>query len=431
MVLRVTRCRLRLLAGTVALAAVLSLGVGTSEARPTARSDAVTISMLALYTGQAGYELLIPNFERVYPNITVNITYAPSNAVLYQLELTELAAGDAPDLIVTFPGCGTPISICTLAQAGDLMPLIKAPWAKRSLPLVISASKYGQGLFAFEPNVLPFAVFTNDGLFKQLGLKVPQTFSQLLNVCQKAKAAGTAAVILGGATGGSQVSGLITALAVANVYANDRHWAAELRAGKVTFDGTSGWQEALQEFVEMNNVGCFQPFATATSVTSADTLFAQGQGLMLPYWTSAKGTIDASDPQFAYTAHPFPGAAGPTTNLHFGLSVSVNAHSSAENQAAAQTFIDFLARPKQNALFAQATGGLTQYEFLKEQFPEWMSTIAPLFKPHEYVNDPTQSWWNANVLLTLQQDTTGLITGQSTTDSVLQAMDAAWQQGPS
>ena len=34
----------------------------------------------------------------------------------------------------------------------------------------------------------------------RLGLKVPQSFSQLLGVCQKAKADGTAAVILPGAS---------------------------------------------------------------------------------------------------------------------------------------------------------------------------------------------------------------------------------------
>jgi len=60
-----------------------------------------------------------------------------------------------------------------------------------------------------------------------------------------------------------------------------------------------------------------------------------------------------------------------------------------------------------------------------------MSSFATVFKQHEYVNDPTQSCWNANTDLALQQDAIGLITGQSTIDSVLQAMDAAWQQGPS
>ena len=109
----------------------------------------------------------------------------------------------------------------------------------------------------------------------------------------------------------------------------------------------------------------------------------------------------------------------------------MNAHSSAQNQAAAQAFIDFVARPKQNALVAQVSGGLTQYEFLKQQLPSFMPALAPVFKQHAWVVDPTQNWWNADVLATLQQDDVGLFTGQETPDSILQAMDAAWKQGPS
>jgi raffinose/stachyose/melibiose transport system substrate-binding protein len=352
--------------------------------------------------------------------------------VLFQLETTELAAGNAPDLIVTFPGCGTPISMCALAKPGYLAPMVEKPWVKWSLPLVTSGTKYGQGLFGFELNVNPFVIFTNDGLFKRLGLAIPQTFSQLLDVCRKAKAAGTAAAIFGGATATS-VQFLITELVIATLYGKDKQWAGALRAGKVTFAGTLGWRQALQEFIDMNNAGCFQPGATGTSATSADALFAQGQGLMLPYVTTAKGVIDAANPQFTYTAHPFP--AGSTSSertnyLHFGLSVSINAHSSPQAQAAAQTFIDFIARPKQNALFSQATGGLTQYQFLKGPLPDWMASLEPAFKQRQYVTDPTQTWWNANVLLVLQSDGIGLITGQRSIDDVLNAMDVAWKQGP-
>ena len=49
------------------------------------------------------------------------------------------------------------------------------------------------------PTVALDGLFTNDTLFKKLGLKIPQTFSQLLDVCRKAKAAGTVRVILAGA----------------------------------------------------------------------------------------------------------------------------------------------------------------------------------------------------------------------------------------
>jgi hypothetical protein len=59
-----------------------------------------------------------------------------------------------------------------------------------------------------------------------------------------------------------------------------------------------------------------------------------------------------------------------------------------------------------------------------------MSAFTPIFNRREYVLNPQQSWWNANVMLALEQDGIGLITGQESIDDVLNAMDAAWKQGP-
>jgi raffinose/stachyose/melibiose transport system substrate-binding protein len=422
--------RVRFVALAVALA-VIVLGVGASEARPTG-NDHLTITMLVGAT-QPEFEVLIPNFERVYPNITVDSTYASSQMALYQLETTELAAGNAPDVLQTAPGCGTPISICVLAKAGYLAPMIKAPWTRWSLPLVTSLSKYGQGLFAFLTTVGPEGVFTNNDLFKKLSLKVPQTFPQLLTLCQRAKAAGTAALILDGANM-SEFQMLIVDLAVADVYWQDKSWPAELKAGRVTFEGTPGWHQALQQVIDMNNAGCFQPGAVGTSNTAAYAEFAQGQGLMLADTSGQKGVIDAASPQFGYSFYPFPGGTSADetrTLVNMGAGLGVNAHSSPENQAAAQTFIDFIARPKQNALYAKIKGSITQYQFLHGQLQPFMSSFAPVFADHNYVMNPAQTWWNANVALTLGQDEVGLLTGQSTVDGILSAMDAAWQQGPS
>ena len=413
------------------MAAVLSFGVGASEARPAGGSGQVTISMLGNYLYAQAYDVLIPNFERAYPNITVTITYA-TPAVLAQLETTELAAGNAPDLLTTAPGCGLQNAMCVVAKSGYLAPMIKKPWVKWSLPLVTSLEKYGQGLFGFTQTVAAEGIFTNDERFRQLGLTIPRTFSQLLALCQKEKAAGTAAVIFQGASGVS-VASLIEDLAVATVYGKDKQWGAELKAGKVSFDRSPGWHQALQEFIDLNNAGCFQPGATGTSTPSAEAGFANGQSLMLIGASLFKATLDAANPQFSYSFHPFPGGSDPnqtSTYIVIGTSVSVNAHSSAPNQAAAQTFVDFIGRPKQNALYAQITGGITQYDFLRGQIPPFMSSFATVFKQHEYVVAPDASWWNPNVALALEQDGIGLITGQLTIDDVLNAMDAAWKQGP-
>ena len=424
--------RFPLLAGSVAAAAVLSLGVGASQARPQRAGGQVTISMLVTTNTQPAFDVLIPNFERVFPNITVNATYVASGPVVYQLETTELAAGNAPDLLDASPGCATPISVCVLAKAGDLAPMIKKPWTRWSLPLVTSLSKYGPGLFTFLTTVGPQGMFTNNALFDKLGLKVPQTFSQLLELCQQAKADGTVALV-SDAAAAQDFASLITDLAVATVYAEDKSWPAELKAGSVTFDGTPGWHQALQEVIDMNNAGCFQPGASGTSQASAIAEFAQGQGLMIPLNSGIKSLIDAASPQFSYSSYPFPGgttADQTRTFLNMGVGLGVNAHSSPQNQAAAQTFIDFIGRPKQDALYAQIKGSLTQYQFLHKQIPAFMTSFATVFADHEYVINPYQTWWNPNVLLALEQDDVGLLTGQSTVDSVLSAMDTAWKQGP-
>jgi raffinose/stachyose/melibiose transport system substrate-binding protein len=417
------------LAFAVLAGAFFAPGVGASQARP-AGGDAITISMVAFSTNQPAFQILIPNFERVYPNITVNATYAAS-ATAVPLEATELAAGTAPDLITTFPGCGTPASVCQLAKAGDLAPLVNVPWAKRSPALVTSISKFGKALYVFEPQIAPWGVFTNDALFAKLGLKVPQTFSRLLAVCRKAKNAGTSALIFDGGMG-PDVGMLIRALALPTVYAADKHWTAELRAGTVTFDGSAGWRQALQEFVDMNNAGCFQPGVTGTTPAGAEAEFAAGQGLMLVNYSGIKGAIDVLQPQFGYSFAPFPGGTSPgqaTTLLHTSSGLSINAHSTAQAQAAALAFINFIARPKQNALYTQVTGGVTSYQFLKGQIPSFMSGFAPVFAQGRYVPDPSASWSNANVVTPLTQ-AIGLITGQASIDDILNAMDAAWKQAP-
>ena len=154
---------------------------------------------------------------------------------------------------------------------------------------------------------------------------------------------------------------------------------------------------------------------------------------MFPIGSQNKGTIAANSPQFSYSFHPFPTAASPTettTIISLLQALSVNAHSSARNQAAAQTFIDFVARQHQNATFTGLTGGLSGYQFLKRRIPAFMSSMAPVFAKQAYVINPVASWWNGSTVLALQQNQIGLITGQRSIDDVLKAMDAAWKIGP-
>ena len=414
-----------------AAACVGLLALGPGDAR-SAKRGPVTLSLLAPVTSQPAYSLMIQDFERAHPNITIDATFTPTAATLYQLETTELAAGNAPDLLQIYPGCGTPISICKLAKAGYLAPMIGKAWAKSIDPRVLSYSKYGPSLFTFEADVVFDGLLTNDTMFRKLGLKVPQTFPQLLGFCQKAKAAGTIPLLLT-AQGSNTLQQLIADIALTTVYAKDKQWGRELRAGKVTFESTHGWHQALQEVVDMNNAGCFQQGPAATTGPSGDAIFAQGNTLAYAMVTSHKGAIDAGNPQFAYSQSPFPAAndtSKTVVELHLPPAISVNAHSSTQNQAAAQTFVDFVARPDQGALFAKINGGLSEAQLRSGAFPAYLSSFAPLFKQRRYGINPIETWWNASVGNALTTYGTGLLTGQTSIDDVLKAMDAAWKLGP-
>jgi raffinose/stachyose/melibiose transport system substrate-binding protein len=274
-------------------------------------------------------------------------------------------------------------------------------------------------------------MFTNDDLFKKLGLKVPQTFGQLLSLCRRAKTLGTAAIIF--SSDAQEDSNLIADLAVATLYGRNKRWPADLRAGKVSFTATPGWRGALKAFVDLNANGCFQPGVTGTSAAAAHAQFALGRGLIDATVSTNKGVIDAGSPRFAYSYHPFPGGTAPgqaTTFINIQAGFAVNMHASPQNQVAAQTFLDFIARPKQNALFARINGGLTQYQFLHRQLPAFMSAYSEVLTKNAYVVNPQQTWWNPYVLLALQQNQIGLLTGQRSIDDVLNAMDAAWKKGP-
>lgn len=95
---------------TLLVIACVLLGVALpGDARP-ARSGAVTITFLANSSDQPAWQVLIPNFERVYPSITVQATYA-SSATMNQIEPIELGSGSGPDVLSTQPGRGSTISV--------------------------------------------------------------------------------------------------------------------------------------------------------------------------------------------------------------------------------------------------------------------------------------------------------------------------------
>ena len=180
-----------------------------------------------------------------------------------------------------------------------------------------SFDKFGKALFAFTPTSRLYGVFTNDDLFKSSGLKMPETFPQLLDVCRKAKAAGTVAIDAPRRQRDRRHVPPHRAWRCRTCTRRTRSSSRSRRRGKATFAGNAGWRRALQEFIDMNAAGCFQPGAAGTSGAAAAAQFAQGQGLMFPAITNMKG-LDRrrATRQFTVSHHLFPGGTERERDAH-------------------------------------------------------------------------------------------------------------------
>ena len=328
---------------------------------------------------------------------------AHDRAELRSWRPTELAAGNAPDLLATRRRAAARRS----RSASSRRPAYLAPTREGAVAEAVAPARDLREqvrtgtLRASSPTVSPFGIFTNDTLFKKLGLTVPQTFSQLLGVCQKAKADGTSAMVLGAARAGRRAQ-LISDLAIATVYGKDKHWAAELKAGKVTFDGTPGWHQALQEFVDMNNAGCFEPGPGRDDEHRRGRPVRPGQSLMMVNLSTHEGHVDAAEPAVHLLLPSVPGRNRPE---HRRRTSSASAPAQRQRtrerrrtRRRRRTFIDFIARPKQDALYAQIVGGPHAVRVPEGADPaRHVRASTPVVQAARVRHEPVQTWWNADV----------------------------------
>ena len=108
-----------------------------------------------------------------------------------------------------------------------------------------------------------------------------------------------------------------------------------------------------------------------------------------------------------------------------GNMVGINA--TTKHATEAKTFIRFLSRPKQAALYAKVSGGNSYYDVLKGIVPPYMKNLAPLFKAKKVIWAPQTYWPNPSLNpVVLGTGVQGLFTGQKTVDDLLKSLDFLW-----
>jgi raffinose/stachyose/melibiose transport system substrate-binding protein len=279
-------------------------------------------------------------------------------------------------------------------------------------------------VYAWSLQTVVYGAVYNVDLFKQLGLKIPASFAQVLDLCKKVAAAGKIPFV--------QNFGLAGAFIVGHqrygefVYGADPKWDDKRIANQVTFASSPTWRRTLQSIVDMKDAGCFQPGSQGTSSAQQDTMLATGQAVMSLVPSAELPNIYAINPNLKLAWFNVP-PDDPKNAVVVAIPQSMAVNAATHNPAEAKKYMNFIAREQQSTLFAKVAGGLSVLDMKKGNVPANMSALLPFFKAGKIVGSHDAGWPNTVIFTqAFQPGIIGLITGQTTVDGILADMDRLW-----
>jgi raffinose/stachyose/melibiose transport system substrate-binding protein len=415
--------------------AVLLLVLGTAAAlvaalAASARGHAqVTLRMLNVTQQRPGMDAMVANFERVYPNIKIEVDY-PEATTYPSVLLTQVQAGNAPDLMSVGAGASAAFAVYALGSQGKLLDLSSSPWKKRIPQAWRKFVTVKQRIYGFPTGYNLVGMVYNKDLFQQLQLQVPKTFGELLTLCGKIRAAGKIPIAAGFAGVAASVN-MANILMNEFVYNKDPNWTLERIQHKVTFAGSPLWQRAYNAVVQMRDANCFNPAPAATSTPQQYAMVASGQAVMMPASTQETAALAAINPNLNSGLFVLPADNAADTVVPSGVGQLTFAVSKdTKHPKEARMFIDFLARPKQNSLYAKLNGIVAGDDFRKGLLPAGVEAgTVRLAKAGRIVAAAPPGWPRPDLGLFapgLVFQIAGLFTGQKTPDQILQTEDTLW-----
>jgi raffinose/stachyose/melibiose transport system substrate-binding protein len=413
--------------GAVTLAGCSGSGGGGGDASTSAAAQSFTFSFPQANDAEDFYQTIAQQYMDE-TGVEIELLPVPGDQAASMMN-TQLQAGNASDLLIVTPGAGQTNGVVRLAEAGLLAPLGEASAA------VIPPTT--EGLYTFDGEVYgqPTSLSANGLIWNpdvaaSAGIDdYPESFDDLIAACGEARSAGLDFTVLAG-TIPPNLGFIAQVISATRVYAADPDWNEQRAAGDVTF-ADSGWKQVLEDFVEMNDSGCFQEGAAGGNFDSITGGLIGGTALSASIPGSAATALSgASQGKYTLDVRPFPpaGSEDPWLIASPLFAWASNGKSDESVQLAVQEFLDWVAQPENSVEFANLSGsipvaGAEDAELLPQYAP-----VGDLVSAGSYSPEPNLSWPNASVYDALSVGMQGLLTGQTNIDGILESMDAAWDE---
>jgi raffinose/stachyose/melibiose transport system substrate-binding protein len=409
---------------TAALSLLLATAAALVATAAFARTDSSSLNIYAQSGDRIPLQAALAIWQKRQPDVKVHVTYADTNP--YQSTLrTQLAAGTAADVFEVWPGNGNPAAIQVLAPYNYIADLSKQPFATRE-PAGIRAVTHVKGkLYVVPPALSGIGAIYNMGTLAKLRVAPPTTWSGVLSLCATARAAGIAAYALG--IQDSWVAQLIPyALVTTLVYRKQPDFEQLLKAGKTSFS-KSGWRTAENQYVEMNQHGCFERFPLGTNYNASLALVATSHAAGVVQGSWAFAPLRQANSRPTYKMFPFPAKNSSVAQIWMpGAANAGFAVNERTKNPEAIKFVNFVASSAFQTAFAKASGSLPAYPTSTFKVDPGLALFVKYQKSGRTYPFPDQLWPNAKVQNAHLTGLQNIFAGKESVAKMLAAMDEAY-----
>jgi raffinose/stachyose/melibiose transport system substrate-binding protein len=420
-----------------AAAIALLTGCGGSDAESDGGGAAadggepVTLRLLMPATAQPGVEALVSAF-RSSPEgkgITVEAEYSARGVDTGRALVTQLQASNAPDLFYVASGNSGVNGAWPLADAGRVLDLSGEELVENVYEPGREFVSREEKVYGLPMSVIVFGLLVNQQRFDELGLTEPESFADVLAICEDVAASGDGTAFAQGFAEPVQGSQIGQILAGRFVYAIEPDWNQQRADGAVTFADSEHWRRALEAVVDMKDAGCFPRGAAGTNREGQYAMIVEGEGAFQFGASTDIAAVGAIDPDVEMRLMSLPGddpSVGTAAYTFSGISIGINAET--EHPDEARAFLNWAGQDDQLRTFSEATASIAPVDVQQGAVPDFVSEkTAEALKAGDIVNGPHSGFPNTSVFdEAYVTGVLGLLTGQTTIDDVLKSMDRAW-----
>ena len=300
------------------------------------------------------------DFEKENPNVHVKVVNVPNAGEVLK---TRVLAGDIPDVVNIFPQS---IEFQEWAKAGYFEDLSNKNYLKRVKNHYADKYAIDGKIYNIPYTANAYGIYYNKDKFKELGLKVPETWEEFEELVDTIIAKGETPFAIAGADTWTLNGYHQLALATSTGGGKEANDYLRFSKPNAIKSSDSVLKDDFRLLDLFRKKGAMQTNWQGAGYTDVVGAFARGDALMTPNGSWAITAINAQDPKFNVGTFPFPGKQkGQSLTIGAGdLAWSIS--SSSKHKKEANAFVEYMSRPEVMQKYYDVDGSPTAIEGVKE-----------------------------------------------------------------